>query len=457
MAHEKPGKELQKFLKAYPDTQLLELLQPDMNGIFRGKRLPADEFSKLFDDGVNYCASSVVMDTKGEAFDSVYYGNRDGDPDVMSQAVEGSLVPVPWALQPTAQVLLQLNNIDGSPYFADPRTVLETALKPLTDMGLQPVVATELEFYLLEHDGEKYLPKVGTLPGSKLRQEGMQFSTLDDLAEIDPLLADIDRVCRAQNIPAGTALSEYAPGQFEINLKHVDNAVLACDHAVLLKRVVKAVAQQHKLAASFMAKPFTDYSGCGLHIHISLLDENGNNVFAGSSADGEFSDTLRHAIGGMAETMAESMAIFAPNANSYRRYGRNSYVPIAPNWGPNHRDLALRIPLSSPENTRVEHRVAGADANPYLAMAAVLAGIHYGISNKCDPGVMVQAGQEIDEEVKLPIRWELALDAFAAGKILPKYLGETYHELFEKCRREECDRFHAEVSERDYEWYLRAV
>jgi glutamine synthetase len=457
MTSKKSSKELQRLMQAYPDTKLLELLQPDMNGIFRGKRLPADEFEKLFEGGVNYCASSVVMDAKGEAFDSIYYGNRDGDPDVMAHVVEGSLAPVPWATQPTGQVLLTLSNLDGSPYFADPRRVLESALKPLTDMGLKPVVATELEFYLLEHDGEKFLPMVGKLPGSNLPQDGLQFSTLDDLATIDPFLADVDRTCEAQNIPAGTALSEYAPGQFEINLKHVDDAVLACDHALLLKRVVKAVAQQHGLAASFMAKPFTEFSGCGLHIHISLLDENGNNVFAGSSADGEFSDTLRHAIGGMAAIMPESMAVFAPNANSYRRYGRNAYVPRAPNWGPNHRDLALRIPLSSPANTRVEHRVAGADANPYLTMAAVLAGIHHGITNQCDPGVMVQAGEEVDDTVGLPIGWETALDAFSAGKILPQYFGKEYHEVFESCRREERDRFGSEVSDRDYEWYLRAV
>ena len=188
-----------------------------------------------------------------------------------------------------------------------------------------------------------------------------------------------------------------------------------------------------------------------------LLDEDGNNVFAGKSSDGEFSDTLRHAIGGMGVAMAESMAIFAPNANSYRRYGQNSYVPSAPNWGPNHRDLAMRIPVSSPENTRVEHRVAGADTNPYLTMAAVLAGMHYGIVNKIDPGTMVAAGEEVEPEITLPVRWELALDAFQAGKILPPYLGEKYHEVFEACRREECDRFRSEVSLRDYEWYLRAV
>lgn len=450
------SKELQSFLQANPDTDVIELLQPDMNGILRGKRMTSREFSKVFGEGVNYCASSVFMDSKGELFSSVDYGGRDGDPDIIGRAVAGSLAPVPWASRPMAQVLLRLSNPDGSPYFADPRTILDTALKPLTAMGLKPVVATELEFYLLEHDGEKFAPKVDRLPGSDIPQDGVQYGSFRELELVEPFLAELDEVCRAQNVPAGTVSAEYAPGQFEVNLEHVDDAVLACDHALLLKRAVKAVAQQHGLAASFMAKTFSGLAGCGLHIHLSLLDKVGNNVFAGKSADGNFSDTLRHAIGGMVETMAESMAIFAPNANSYRRYSHGSFVPSAPNWGVNHRHLALRIPLSSPANTRVEHRVAGADANPYLALAAVVAGIHHGITKRCEPGPMVRQGQEIGTEIRLPVNWVSALDAFAAGRVLPHYLGEAYHEAFEKCRREELDRFHAEVSNRDYEWYLRA-
>ena len=458
MANKMNMTELEAFLKKLPDTELLEIAAPDMNGILRGKRLQPEDFAKLFaTSGINYCASSVVMDTKGEAFDNIVYGNEDGDPDVIGYAVAGSLAPIPWAAVPSAQVLLELVDTDGTPYFLDPRNVLRNAAQPLADMGLHPVIATELEFYLLEHDGEEFRAKVGRIPGSRMAQSGLQFSSLDDLAEIDPFLADLAGVCRAQNIPAGAALSEYAPGQFEVNLQHVDDPALACDHAVLLKRAVKAVARRHQLAASFMAKPFAEFAGCGMHVHISVLDADGNNIFAGTSADGDFSDSLRHAIGGMAAAMDESMAIFAPNANSYRRYGRNSYVPSTPNWGPNHRDLALRIPLSSPENTRVEHRVAGADANPYLVVAAVLAGIHYGIVNKTDPGVMVKPGELVDENVTLPVRWELALDAFDAGKILPQYLGQEYHRVFGSCRREECDRFRAEISNRDYEWYLRAV
>lgn len=451
-------KDLDALLNAAPDTQLLEIFAADMNGVLRGKRLQAEDFKKPFESsGINYCASSMVMDSKGEAFDNIVYGNLDGDPDVIAHAVSGSLAPVPWASVPSAQVLLELIDTDGKPYFLDPRNVLRRALRQLTDLGLHPVIATELEFYLIEHDGETFNPKMAHIPGSKLPQKGLQFSSLDDLLDVDPFLTELSEVCRAQNIPAGAALSEYSPGQFEVNLQHVNSPELACDHAVLLKRAVKAVALRHKTAASFMAKPFADFAGCGMHVHISLLDTDGNNVFAGTSADGEFSDTLRHAIGGMAAAMDESMAIFAPNANSYRRYGRNSYVPSTPNWGPNHRDLALRIPLSSPENTRVEHRVAGSDTNPYLAVAAILAGIHHGIVNKTDPGTMIQPREEVDENVTLPVRWELALNAFAAGKILPKYIGEEYHRVFASCRREECDRFRAEISNRDYEWYLRAV
>ncbi|MDJ0926683.1 MAG: glutamine synthetase family protein [Gammaproteobacteria bacterium] len=450
--------ELETFLQAAPDTEVLEIAAADVNGILRGKRLPRTEIQKPFaESGMNFCASSLLLDSKGNVFTSVPYGGRDGDPDVLARAVAGSLAAVPWASVPSAQVLVETANQDGSPLFLDPRHVLRNALQPLTDMGLRPVIATELEFYLLEHDGREWRARLPRIPGSELPQDGLQYSVLEDLVDVDPFLAELAAVCRAQNIPAGAAVSEFAPGQFEINLHHVDDPALACDHAVLLKRAVKAIARQHDLAASFMAKPFEDSAGCGMHIHLSLLDEAGNNVFAGTSTDGQFSNTLRHAIGGMAATMPESMAIFAPNANSYRRYKPKTFVPMTPSWGPNHRHLAMRIPVSSNANTRVEHRVAGADANPYLVVAAILAGMHHGIVTAAEPGPMVQAGEEVTHDATLPIRWEYALDAYDAGKILPQYLGQDYHRVFVSCRREECDRFRAEVSNRDYEWYLRAV
>lgn len=449
--------ELETFLKKYPDTHQLDLLQPDMLGILRGKRVVRDEFAKPFGKGVNFCGATVLLDSKGQTFDRINDGSRDGDPDAISFAVPGSLAPVPWAHVPTGQLLLNMT-MNGEPYFADPRNVLRNAAKPLQDLGLTAVAATELEFYLLEGDADEPTRKVGRLPGTRRPQDGPQYGNMEDVEDADPFLAELYSVCAAQNIPVGATLKEFAPGQFEVNLHHVSSAELAADHAVLLKRAVKAVARRHGLAASFMAKPFQDSAGCSLHVHVSLVDSSGRNVFAGKGGkDQAFTETFRHAVGGLAATMAESMAIFAPTANSYRRYRPGLFVPLAPIWGMNHRGVALRVPLSGAEDTRIEHRPGGSDGNPYLVMAAILAGLHHGITNRCDPGPMVSPGEVIDEKVSLPLRWEAALDAFEAGRVLPKYLGKRYHDLYAACRREECDRFHAEISNRDYEWYLRVV
>jgi glutamine synthetase len=450
-------KQLDDYLSTRPETRFMEPLIVDMNGILRGKRVGVDDLGKAFKNGVNMCAATTFLDTLGNTFMGITQGLRDGDPDAKAKAVSGSLAPVPWATLPTAQVLLEMNNLDGSPYENDTRTVLRRAMQPLTELGLKAVLALELEFYLVEHDGTRFQPRMPRIPGSNLPQPGMQYSVMEDLYEVDDFLTDLDAFCTAQNIPASTALSEYAPGQFEINLQHVDDPMLACDHAVLLKRVIRAAAAKNGLAATFMAKPFADTAGSGMHVHVSVLDSDGNNIFAGESKDGNFSDQLRYAIGGLGEIMSESMAMLAPNANSYRRYSPGNFVPASPAWGPNHRGVALRIPLSGPANKRIEHRVAGADANPYFVVAALLAGIHHGISNRCEPRPMTPEQAELEYKVEIPTRWPQALDAFDNGKILPRYLGQSYHDLYGICRREEEVNFNAQIPTKDFEWYLRAV
>jgi len=454
-------RELQDILRQYPESRVLELLLPDMNGIIRGKRVGRDEFSKVMTDGVNLPGATVLLDVQGRTFDCLDYGSGDGDPDVSCRPVGGSLVPVPWAYVPSLQVLAGMYALDGSPYFADPRHVLERVLERYHKQKLRPVVALELEFYLLE-DEHSQIPTArrGRVPGTGMVQSGPQYASLDDLYEIDAFLAAVDKACKLQGIPAATAVVEFAPGQFEINLHHVDDPVLACDHAVLLRRVIKGVARSMGMAATFMAKPFAEHAGSGMHIHVSMLRQDGTNLFAsGTSLDGQAraGDALRHAIGGLAQTMAQCMAIFAPNANSYRRLRKGFFVPLTPNWGFNHRNLALRVPLSDRENARLEHRVAGADANPYLVMAAVLAGIHHGMVSRIEPGPMVSQGELVEEVVTLPLRWEAALDAMAAADVLPDYLGREYCRVFEASRREEAERFHSQVSLKDYQWYLRAI
>jgi len=449
--------ELEAYLARHPDTRFMEPLIADMNGILRGKRVGVADLGKAFKKGVNLCAATTILDTQGNTFETIEQGMNDGDPDARALAVPGTLAPVPWATLPTAQVLLEMKNLDGSPYENDPRNVLRRAMQPLLDMGLTAVLATELEFYMVEHDGERFRPRRPRIPGSDLPQGGMQYAVMEDLYEVDDFLTDLDANCLAQGIPAGAALAEFSPGQYEVNLHHVDDPVLACDHAVLLKRAVKAAARRNGLAATFMAKPFASTAGSGLHIHVSVLDKEGQNIFAGECADGPFSDRLRHAIGGLGEMMTESVAIFAPNANSYRRHAPGNFVAAAPTWGPNHRSVAMRIPLSGPQNRRLEHRVAGADSNPYLVVAAVLAGIHHGLSRKCEPRPMTPERARLEHEITIPLRWPLALDAFDAGKVLPEYIGKDYHELFSKCRREEEANFNSEIPIKDFDWFLRAV
>jgi len=365
-----------------------------------------------------------------------------------------------WARKPTAQALYRLYLRSGEPFFADPRAVLERAMQPLQKMTLKIVMAAELEFYLLDAKTDRPTPRTSLVPGIGRPQPGPQVYHPDDLWDIENFLNDLNDVCAAQNIPAGTTTSEFAAGQFEINLHHVDDPVLACDHAVLLKRAIKAVARQHGFVACFMAKPFAEDSGSGMHVHMSLLDSNGKNYFSQGKekmASPPYSARLRHAVGGLAKTMADATAIFAPNANSYRRLRPDMFAPVEPNWGANHRNVAIRIPVSDEKNLRFEHRTSGADANPYLVTAAILAGVHHGLKNRCDPGRMVKEGEVITLKQKLPNRWDAAIDKFSRSKILREYFGVEYCKAYALNRRDESRRFHNVVSNTDFDWYMRAV
>jgi len=358
--------DLSRLLRKQPKTSTMELLVPDVLGILRGKRIRRSSFEKTCDEEFWFCGGTVLMGALGNVLPGMI-GDDDGDPDVPCRLVPGSIAPVPWANKPTFQALFRLFEKSGEPYFADPRAVLERSVAPLQKMGLKIVMATELEFYLLDAQADSPTPRAARIPGIGRPQPGPQVYHPDDLQEIEPLLDDLYDYCAAQGIPADTATSEFAPGQFEINLLHIDDPVLACDHAVLLKRAVKAVAKKHGYVACFMAKPFAEESGNGLHIHMSLVDKNGKNYFShdrDSLATPPFSARLRHAVGGLLKTMPEATAIFAPVANSYRRLLPENFAPVEPNWGVNHRAVSVRIPQSDRKNLRFEHRVAGADANP---------------------------------------------------------------------------------------------
>jgi glutamine synthetase len=290
---------------------------------------------------------------------------------------------------------------------------------------------------------------------SGFRPGQLQAYLLTDLDDQGPFLADVYAACETQGLPAQTLISEYAPGQLEIVLHHRADALRAVDDAIMYKRLVRGVAAKHGMDATFMAKPYAGNSGSGMHMHMSLQDAGGRNAFA--SDDPKGNELLRQAIGGMAGTMAECVGIFAPNANSYRRFRRNSYAPLAPTWGVNNRSVSLRVPAGPPETRHVEHRVAGADANPYLAAAAMLAGTHHGIVNKLDPGPAIEGNGYEQVPASLPSNWYDALTRTEGSTFLKEYLGPRFLEIYCAIKRAEQDRFYSQVTELDFEWYLRTA
>ncbi|MEZ5445456.1 MAG: hypothetical protein R3F45_06730 [Gammaproteobacteria bacterium] len=266
-----PAATLERLLERQPQTEFIEVLFADINGMLRGKRVGREEFHKVFGPGVSLPGAAALLDSKGMTSDAISNGSADGDPDMICRPVAGTTATVPWAMRPTAQTMVSMYDAKGEPYFADSRHVLEHAMEPLAGMGLKPVVAIELEFYLLDGtSAETPRPRLGRIPGTSLLQDGPQYNSLDDLADLDAYFAEVDAACREQGIPASAALAEFAPGQYEINLHHIDDPLLACAHALMLKRVVKSVARRHGMGACFMAKPFAESAGSGMHVHVSL-------------------------------------------------------------------------------------------------------------------------------------------------------------------------------------------
>ena len=446
--------EAQKFLDAHPGVEFFEVLFSSMTGVPRGKRLRRHELLAVYENGRFLPGSVLVVDTTGQDCEDTGLVWDDGDADRVARPIPGTLTLAPWLGADVAQVALSMYELDGTPNDLDPRHVLRRVIERFEADGLVPVVACELEFYLLDPArtalGEPLPPKnplTGQVETSK------QPYSMDDLDAYATFIRRCASNAEAQGIPASAAITEYSPGQFEINLKHQPDAVAACDNAVLLKRCIKGSARELGYNASFMSKPFLNAAGSGMHVHVSLIDKAGMNLFGETGDKGE--KLLRHAIGGLQATMAEGMAIFGANPNASRRYVPGANVPMSTEWGHNNRTVAFRIPAGGPKARRIEHRVAGADANPYLTMAAILAGIAYGIKNKCDPGEPASKGDFArPADPKIPFRFPAALERLAKAKILPQYIEPEALALYVDARRVELDKFHDAISPREYNWYL---
>lgn len=442
-------------LASLPEVEAIDLLLPDMNGLLRGKRVAASALAKIMRDGVCLPMSLIATDITGNTVEETGLGYDIGDEDRVCRPIPGSLRVVPWQSKPMLQALLGMQDAHGVPFTANPRELLSRIVQRFCARGLTPVVAIELEFYLLDGALDAHgRPQTSINPATGARNRTTQVYSMQDLDDYQHFTDAVTAACVAQQVPADTAVAEYAPGQFEINLKHRPDALAACDDAICLKRAIRAIAEQQGMLASFMAKPFADQAGSGLHVHVSLLDEAGRNVFA-CTPDAP-SPALEHAIGGLQATSTDCMLMFAPHANSYRRFVLNAFVPLNDSWGFNNRTVAMRVPYSDPANVRIEHRIAGADANPYLVTAAVLAGMLHGLDQQFDPGPPI-TGNAYEQLPPRELFWRDTLAAFQASDFVAAQFGEDFRHIYGQQKLKELRSFQREVSDVDYAWYLRQV
>lgn len=451
--HSTAKAELEAVLLANPAIQFVDAAIADISGTLRGKRITAADAPKLFEHGMQIPLSLHLMDVRGEMMNPGGRGYSDGDPDGTAWPVAGTVMEVWGADPPRAQMLMSLCDTAGAPLFFDPRSILERVLRRFSELDLTPVAAHELEFYLLDSERDKNgRPQPPRSPADGVREHTHSVYGLQELDRHQGFLTALSEAASLQRVPISATSKEYAPGQFEANLRHQTNALTASDHAVFLRQIVRAAAARENAGATFMSKPYPDRSGSGQHVHVSLIDSQGRNIFDNGTQEG--SEPLHFALGGLAALMPESMAFFAPNLNAYRRFQPDMFAPVNRSWGINNRSAGLRIPVGPSDARRIEHRCAGADANPYLVMAAILAGIHYGLVNCIDPGPAARGNVSRERDPALPFSLEDALHLLENARLLPDYFGQDAVTLYRQTKAEELARFRRIITAEEYDWYL---
>jgi glutamine synthetase len=434
----------------------IEILLVGMNGDLRGKQIPLDAEKKVWDGTVRLPTSTQSLDIWGDDNDDLTgLSLTIGDPDGICIADRRSLAPLPWASEGSRQVLSTMHELDGTPSFMDPRAILSAVLKRYEERGLTPVVATELEFYVIEGDwretGKPRPPERLTWRGEP---NGFQLYDMSAVDALDDYLQTVRNWAKAQGLPTDATTAEFGPGQFEINLLHRPDALAAADDCIYLKRVIERAAKKHGLKSTCMAKPYAEHAGSGLHVHASVIDSAGNNVL---DAKGGEPVRLKSVCAGMLDTMREAQLIFAPLANSYRRFQPGSFAPVDIDWGPGHRGTAVRIPEKDGPGARIEHRVAGADANPYLLLAAILGGMLLGLDETLDPGPATEPGQAAPGNRRLTHDFLTAVEEFAASPFIADVFGERYRKLYADTKRKEAMTYLRAVSDFDYQTYLPRI
>jgi glutamine synthetase len=425
----------------------------DIHGIWRGKRVPSKKLTRLERTPIRIPVSAAAVDVWGNDVPENPLFYRSGDRDGICQPTGRMPVVIPGETG-TASALLALWQVDesGVPHPIEARGALAQVLARFGKLGLTPVIGTELEFYLL---GAARTPEPALSPYTGRPFDRANVGGIEDMQAVQPFLDEALAIAELNGIAGDSTISEGGAGQFEIAITHGPDALKAADDFILLKYILRHVARKHGYEACFMAKPFAEMAGNGFHVHCSVLDEAGRNIFANGAATQN--EMLRHVVGGLLEALPASTLIFAPHLNSYRRFANASLAPTSICWGVENRTSAIRIPDGSADVRRIEHRVAGADANPYLVLAAILTAALAGIERRLDPGPPLATDAYSSDMKRIPNDWADALHAFRQGEATRPLFNPVLSNSIIECKRQEIATFAARMTDFEIDTYRGTV
>ncbi len=425
----------------------------DLNGQMRGKRAPATLARKLDSGSVRMPLSALNVDLWGCDIEDSPLVFATGDADGILYPTERGAVPMPWLGNPSALVPMTMTHEDGAPFLGDPRQALAAVLARYSARGWRVMAATEMEFTLLDASGDTPHPPVNPVTGRVVASEAVL--SIAQLDSFDNFFSDLHRGAEDMGIPVYATISESGLGQFEVTLNH-QNAMRAADDAWLFKALTRGMARKHGLAATFMAKPYSDDAGNGMHVHFSVLDKDRKNVFSDGGPEG--SETLRAAVAGCLAAMPASTLIFAPHGNSYDRLVPSAHAPTSAAWAHENRTAAIRIPGGAPEARRIEHRVAGGDINPYLMLATVLGSAMMGIEeNMTPPPPITGNAYEVADLPQLAPDWGSAIDRFASDPLIARILPADLITNLVMTKRQERTKFATRPPETHWLSYVESV
>ena len=445
---------IEAFLKEHRITEV-ECMVSDLTGIARGKIAPTVKF--MSEKGMRLPESILLQSVTGDYVeDDIYYDLLDpADIDMICRPDDDGIYLVPWAIEPTAQIIHDCYDREGNPIEMSPRNLLKKVLRLYEEKGWKPMVAPEMEFYLTKRNDDPDLPLQAPVGRSGRQETGRQSFSIDAANEFDPLFEDMYDWSEAQGLDLDTLIHEEGTAQMEINFRHGEALHLA-DQILVFKRTMREAALKHNVAATFMAKPMTGEPGSAMHLHQSVVDiETGKNIF--SNPDGSMSQLFLHHVGGLQKYIPELLPMFAPNVNSFRRFLPDTSAPVNVEWGEENRTVGLRVPDSDPQNRRVENRLPGADANPYLAIAASLLCGYIGMVEGLNPSPPVKGRGYERRNLRLPLTLEAALERMENCRELRKYLSPKFITGYVAVKRTEQENYHRVIRSWEREFLMLSV